>query len=125
MKLGARVISALIVVAFVAAPALLSADQLAKPVDRSVFPGVTTIQYANQTLVFTTPVALRVKLSVLPNGSIQLRLKAQSTQSAGQRSSSLGQAVVFWQEGAQDIFNGAPPGDWVDVPFGEGGWTEK
>lgn len=125
MKRGAKFISALMIVALVAVPVLLSAQQLAVPVDRSVFPGVTTIQYANQTLVFTTPVALRVKLAVLPSGVIQLRFKAQTTASAGQRSASLGQTVIFWQQAAEDLYNGAPPGTWVDLPFGEGGWTEK
>ena len=126
MKGGTRAISALLIIAFLVVPALPSAQQLAKPIDRSVFPGVTTLQYANQTLVFTTPVALRVKLEVLPSGVIQLRFKAQTSTRYGlQSSTAAGQAVIFWQQASEELYNGVPPDDWIDVPFGEGGWTEK
>lgn len=127
MKCGTRAISALLIIAFLVVPALPSAQQLAKPIDRSVFPGVTTLQYANQTLVFTTPVPLRVKLEVLPSGVIQLRFRAQTSLRSGlsSTSSTSGQTIIFWQEAAEELYNGTPPQDWTDVPFGEGGWTEK
>jgi hypothetical protein len=127
MKLYARAISALLIVAFLTAPSLLAAQALQAPVDRSVFPGVTTIQYANQTLVFTTAVPLRVKLQVLASGIVELRFKAQQTRSTtgGNQSSAGGQTVIFWEQAGEDIFNGSASGDWTDIPLTEGGWTEK
>ena len=125
MKHGALAISALLIIGLLAVPMLSPAQQIARPIDKSVFPGVTTISYANQTLVFTTPVALRVKLEVLASGKIQLRFKAQTGRTIGQQSAAMGQTVIFWQEAAEDLYSGPPPEDWTDVPFGEGGWTEK
>ena len=126
MKFWTRAISALLIIAFLTAPSLLASQQLAAPFDRSVYPGVTTIQYANQTLVFTTAVPLRVKLRVVSPGHIQLRFKAQaSRQPQGMGGASSGQTVVFWEQIGENVFNGTAPEGWTDIPLSEGGWTEK
>ena len=38
---------------------------------------------------------------------------------------SSGQTIIFWEQAAQDVFEGFAPDAWTDIPLGEGGWTEK
>ena len=123
MKSRVGVLSALLIVAFLAVPALVAADQIPVPIERSVFPGVTTIQYANQTLVFTTAEPLKVKLRVVPAGHVELSFKRAPERASGATKS--GQTVIFWQESAETIYASAAPDGWFDIPLTEGGWTEK
>jgi hypothetical protein len=128
MKLSFRAISALLLVAFLATPFVAAADQIAAPLERSVMPGVTTITYANQTLVFTTATPLRVQLKVVSPGHISLRFKAQQARVPAGGESALvvgGQTVIFWEQAGAELFNGEASNTWTDVPLTEGGWTEK
>ena len=90
-------------------------------------PGVTTVQYANQTLVFTTAVPLKIKLRVTSAGHVELSFKkaASRNQNESMSGASTGQTVIFWEQAAQDVFEGFAPDSWTDIPLGEGGWTEK
>lgn len=128
MKSHARVIIALFLITFLTTiPSSLVSQQLPVPVERSVFPGVTTIQYAGQTLVFTTSVPLRVKLRADAVDKIVLRFRSQTTGDDTSSPLSLfgSQTVIFWEQAADELYNGQAPPDWVDIPLNEGGWTEK
>ena len=128
MKLSVKAISALMLVAFLATPFVAAADQIAAPLERSVLPGVTTIEYAGQTLVFTTAATLKIELRVVSPGNILLRFKAQATRQPSDGSSALlagGQTVIYWEQAGAEVFNGSPSDAWTDVPLTEGGWTEK
>lgn len=127
MDLRVRAISALLVIAFLTVPSLVASEQLIAPLERGIQPGVTTVQYANQTLVFTTAVPLKIKLMVASAGHVELSFKkaASRDQGQGMAGASAGQTVIFWEQAAQDIFEGFAPDNWTDIPLGEGGWTEK
>jgi hypothetical protein len=127
MKLSVRLLSAFLLVAFLALPFVAAADQLPAPLERNVSPGVTTIAYANQTLVFTTATPLRVQLTAVSPGSILLRFKVQSARDVAMGSVDYGsgQTVIFWEQAGVDVFNGSASNGWTDVPLTEGGWTEK
>ena len=127
MNRSVRAISALLIIAFLTVPSLAVSDQLAVPLERGIQPGVTTVQYANQTLVFTTAVPLKIKLSVASDGHVELTFKKAATRDVGQgmAGASTGQTIIFWEQASQDIFEGFAPDSWTDIPLGEGGWTEK
>jgi hypothetical protein len=131
MKSRVRAISALLIIAFLTVPSLAAGEQLAVPMERTIFPGVTTIQYADQTLVFTTTDPLKIKLSVVPEGHVQLSFKkaASRTQKQTSQQSSVvrsgGHTVIFWEQAGENVFNGTAGEGWSDVPLTEGGWTEK
>jgi len=127
MKSRVGVLSTLLIVAFLAVPSLVVSDQIATPMERSIFPGVTTVQYSGQTLVFTTAEPLKIKLRVVPAGYVELSfMKAPSRGgSQGARSSAGGQTVVFWEQSAENLYSGFAPEGWFDIPLTEGGWTEK
>jgi hypothetical protein len=127
MNLRVRAISALLIIAFLSVPSLVASEQLVVPIERGIHPGVTTIQYASQTLVFTTAVPLKIKLRVATAGHIELSFKKTNSRDQGQgmAGASTGQTVIFWEQAAEDIYSGFAPDSWYDIPLGEGGFTEK
>lgn len=128
MKSRVRAISALLIIAFLTVPSFAVGQQLAVPMEKSIFPGVTTVQYANQTLVFTTTEPLKIKLQVMSAGYVQLSFKkAPSRTTQGQKGvvNASGQTVIFWEQAAENIYNGTAGEGWYDIPLTEGGWTEK
>jgi len=128
MKSRVRAISALLIIAFLTVPSLAVGQQLAAPVEKSIFPGVTTVQYANQTLVFTTTEPLKIKLQVMPAGHVQLSFKkapSRTTQGQQGMATAAGQTVIFWEQAAESVYNGTAGEGWFDIPLTEGGWTEK
>ncbi|MDH3215660.1 MAG: hypothetical protein OEN01_05105 [Candidatus Krumholzibacteria bacterium] len=127
MKSHAKVLIALTIIAFLIVPSTVISQQLPVPVEKSVFPGVTTIQYAGHTLVFTTSVALKVKLRPVDSTKIILAFKAYSRDQLQGPATAAGpgQTVVFWENTGEEIYNDAAPGEWNEIPLTEGGWTEK
>jgi hypothetical protein len=127
MNLRARAISALLIIAFLTVPSLVVSQRLAVPLERGILPGVTTVFYADHTLVFTTAVPLKIKLQVVPAGHVVLSFKKTTLPGYGQGMGSAtgGHTVVFWEQANDDVYSGTAPDDWTDVPLGEGGWTEK
>ena len=127
MNVRVRAISALLIIAFLTVPSLVVSQELAVPIERGIYPGVTTIQYANQTLVFTTAVPLKIKLRVASAGHVELSFKraASRDQGRGMAGAATGQTVIYWEQVAEDIFSGFAQDSWIDLPLGEGGWTEK
>ena len=129
MKRLTAAITVCLVLSFMLIPAALVADQLPVPMEKSVFPGVTTIQYAGQTLVFTTSTALKVSFRANTANEIEVTVKASGTRSTDPYSTTgetTDQLVINWKNFNQDIYDGQPPTQpWTGVLNTEGGWTEK
>jgi len=126
MNLCVRAISALLIIAFLTVPSVVASEQMAAPLERGIHPGVTTIFYANHTLVFTTAVPLKIKLRVVPTGHVELSFRSASRDlGEGMAGAVAGQTVIFWEEANEEVYSDFAPDGWVDIPLGEGGWTEK
>ena len=118
-----------LLVALLAVPVGLFAQQLPVPVEKSVFPGTTTLQYAGQTFVFTSSVQLRVSFKANTDKEIEITVRAAASRSTDPYSSTGSQTeqlVINWKNFNEDIYNGNPPTQpWTGVLNTEGGWTEK
>jgi hypothetical protein len=120
-------ISALLVLAFIAAPVAVTADQLALPLDQAVQAGTTTIQYAGQSLTFTTSAPLRVQLSMLTLTEIELRFIEYPPGGGRSGSSASGETMqVVWDGHGTTIYSGGvPSSQWEEYVLTESGWAEK
>jgi hypothetical protein len=128
MKAYTRVVAGIALILMLLAPTALFAQQLAAPLDRSVSPGVTVIQYSGQTLIFTTTNTLRVQLRPLGGDQIEIKIRAYDVRVLGGASgSSQAQTLeIYWQDAQDSVYNGTPPADpWTAILHTEGGWTEK
>jgi hypothetical protein len=98
------------------------------PLEKTIFPGQSTILYAGQTLKFTTDVPL--KLSLVPMGpdKILMKFKAHPGYTGDGSAAPLSTNVfVFWDNWNNEIYNGPPPmGEaWEGLLNTESGFTEK
>lgn len=129
MKRLTAAITVCLVLSCMLIPAVLVADQLPVPMEKSVFPGVTTIQYAGQTLVFTTSSMLKVTFRANTANEIEVSVKTATARSTNPYSTTgevTDQLVINWKNFNEDIYNGQPPSQpWTGVLNTEGGWTEK
>lgn len=125
MRKYSRALIALIVAVSLVTPVLLSAEQLAAPLDKKLSPGTTPVQYAGQTFVFTTNILLRVKFQMVNSTQFELNVTAlnYTPGAAGPG----GPAVsIFWDDNNDQIYDGDPTSaGWTGVIDTEGGWTEK
>lgn len=110
-------------------PIMAVSDQLPARVVKTLFPGVTTIEYAGQSLRFETQVPLRVGLS--PVSMTEIRLRFSSTRStAGGAQGVQGEDNVqaIWVDWNSELYSGpAPPtwAEWDGILNTESGFTEK
>lgn len=106
-------------------PNLSPADQLPVPITEAVFPGVTRINYANQTFVFTTTVKLSAHFEYLLPGEIHMKVKLAGTRDG--MALAPGQMLrIYWENGDETLYDGTPPdGEWTGIVLTEGGMTEK
>lgn len=126
MKLCVGILTCLVAIVLVAAPATVWSDQMAVPVDRALMPGTTTINYNGETLVFTTNVVIRLQLRALSSTTTQVRFMVHPTQSGGSSASSGNETLeILWQRGGDTWVGDPPDGDWGELELTEGGWTEK
>ena len=136
MNKATRVITALLIIGLLVFPALLEAQKLAVPKDRTalpdrtLLPGVTTLTYAGKTLTFTTAVALQIKLRVPAAGQVEVLFRRHPNWAAwppppGAAAPAV-ELNIFWDDFGEYVFGGnAPSGEWGGVVLSEGGWTEK
>jgi hypothetical protein len=126
-----KVVGRLLVVGFVLAavlvPLMVVADQLPRPLEKKLTPGVTTVSYAGQDLRFTTPVPLIVKFDALSTTQIRLTVRAYGSVSGGGAEGAAGADVnIFWENWSNDVYTGPPPTEaWDAVLDTESGFTEK
>lgn len=117
---------ALLLVVTLVIPGVLIAQQLPVQKTVAVFPGVTSIDYAGQTFVITTPVKLSAKFETISWTEIRITVKTGPSHRSGV-SPAPGQTLqIYWEEGDEILFEGDPPADeWTGIVLTEGGFTEK
>lgn len=125
MKNLSRTLIACLLVAMIAAPAALFADQLVTPREVVIFPGVTTIEYGGHTLTFDTNAQLKAKFRMVGN-AVELRVKATySTGTGGPSGASPNPTLVIYSETLGEVVYDGTAEDWIDLELTEGGYTEK
>ena len=126
MRPVSRNMLALLLVVALVIPGILIAQQL--PVEKTVavFPGVTSIDYAGQTFVITTPVKLSAKFETISWTEIKITVKTGPSHRSGVSPAPGQPLTIYWEEGDEIIYDGDPPGDeWSGIVLSEGGFTEK
>ena len=125
MRVVTGTILALMLVVALVSPGFLMAQQLPMPMQKIIYPGVTTVEYASETLVFTTSVALVAKFQFVSPNEIEVTVRTHSSGRAG--TSAPGNMLrIYWQEEDLWLYDGEPPEDeWTGILQTEGGFTEK
>ncbi len=101
-------------------------QQLPAPKIEAIFPGVTRIDYAGQTFVFTTTVKLSATFQSASFDRIQLHVKTNYSPAEGMALAPGQMLRIYWEEGDEDLYDGMPPeGGWTGFVLTEGGLTEK
>jgi hypothetical protein len=103
-------------------------DSLPMPVEKKIPAGETTIQYAGQSLRFTTSVTLFVRLEPLSETRIQFRVKLYPGQPmpSGPAGSSENNIEIHWLNYGTDIYEGGAPSGVIEgVLNTEGGFVDR
>jgi hypothetical protein len=127
MKALARLLVAGIAVALLVTPLAILADQLPAPLEKKLSPGVTTVDYAGQSLRFTTAVPLVVNFSAISETLIRRQVRSYGAAGGGQGSAAAN-LNIYWENWDNDVYDGpAPPpsAPWEGVLNSESGFTEK
>lgn len=125
MKAVAGTILALMLVVALMFPGFLTAQQLPMPMQKIIYPGATTVEYADETLEFTTSVPLDAKFQFISTNEIEITVRTHTSGRAG--SYAPGSMLrIYWQEEDLWLYDGEPPEDeWIGILETEGGFTEK
>jgi len=127
MKALSRVVLVSVMLAVLLVPiATMSSDQLPAPFLKAIPAGETTIQYAGQSLKFTTDVPLKVSMNFEQPGKIRLKVKAYPPTGGGD-APAYNSLQIMWENWNNEIYFGPPP---VEEPLDElllteSGFTEK
>jgi len=125
MKALSKVLMLCSVLALLMVPLATMSGDLAEPLKVVVNPPQQTIQYAGQTLKFTTDVPLKVGLMDMGTGKILLKFQSEAGTMGGNSPASAN-VIVHWEDWSNDIYNGAAPDDpWSIYLLTESGFTEK
>jgi len=101
------------------------AQQLPAPKTEAVFPGITTILYADETFVFTTTVKLSARFEWIGGNQIRILVRTTTTPREGMQLAP-GQALrIYWEDEDEVLYDGTPPTEWSGIVLTEGGFTEK
>jgi hypothetical protein len=125
MRVVTGTILALMLVVALVSPGFLMAQQLPMPLQKTIYPGITTVEYASQTLVFTTSVTLLAKFQFVSANEIEVSIR---THTGGRAAANAPGSMlrIYWQDEDLDIYDGEPPDDeWTGILLTEGGFTEK
>ena len=124
MRVVTGTIFALMLVVALVSPGLM-AQQLPMPLQKIIYPGATTVEYAGETLVFTTSVALVANFHFISVNEIEVIVR---THSGGRATTNApgNMLRIYWQDEDRFIYDGEPPEDeWTGILLTEGGFTEK
>ena len=127
MKALPRLLVAGFALALFLAPQMIQADQLPLPLDKKLPAGVTTVNYAGQSLRFTTPVPLIISLSPISETRIRLTVRSYGGGGASQGAVAAN-VTIYWENYNSDVYTGpAPPSSqpWEGTLNSESGFTEK
>ncbi|UCG50654.1 MAG: hypothetical protein JSW58_10630 [Candidatus Latescibacterota bacterium] len=125
MRVFPRILLAFVLAVVLASPGALMAQQLPLPMQKAIPQGITTVEYAQQTLVFTTSVPLIANFQFISENEIEVRVR---TRSSGQQGGNAPGNIlrIWWEEGDEFIYDGEPPEEeWSGILLTEGGFTEK
>ena len=123
-----KALIALIIMGLLVMPSAVGAQGLPIPIEKAVLPGVSTIQYAGQTFVFTTSVGLKVRFHAISAGEFEMEVRSLQGHGSGHpnASSPTDEIVIDWKEFNQRLLDGdASKLPWDGLLNTEGGWTEK
>jgi len=126
MKALSKILMASALLALLLVPFASMSDQLAAPLIKTVFPPQETINYAGQSLRFSTDVPLKVQLSVVEPGKVRLVFKAHPGQTGGDAPAAT-TVQIFWEDWNNEVYDGPAPMDeaWDGILLTESGFTEK
>lgn len=113
------------VLALLLVPLSTMSGELATPLKITVYPPQQTVNYAGQSLKFTTDVPLKVGLMDMGTGKILLRFQSEAGAAGGNAPASTN-VIVHWADWGNDIYDGIAPDDpWSVYLLTESGFTEK
>ena len=99
------------------------------PLEKMLSPGVTTVDYAGQTLRFSATVSIRLQLETDGPGRVKLTVHtAGRHRSSGAQGSSAVQTLeIVWENWNNTVYPSGPPPDaeWSTTLLTESGFTEK
>lgn len=125
MKALSKLLVVSLSLALVLVPLATLSGDLAEPLKKVVNPPQETINYAGQTLKFTTTVPLKVTLMDMGTGKVLLKFRAEGGLPAGDAPAS-NDVIVDWEDWGNELYNGAAPEDtWSIYLLTESGFTEK
>lgn len=125
MKRTIGAITLCLVMALLVFPAAPASGQLARNVDKAIYPGTTTIQYAGQTLVFSTSAYLKVSLKMLTLTQIEMTVRTLDY-NMPQELYGTSSLTIEWVNFNETVYSDNPPAvPWTGVLDTEAGWTEK
>lgn len=127
MKTVSRLAVIGVVLAVILAPVALFGDQLPQPIEKKIPPGVTTISYGGQSLRFTAPITIVIKLEPVTLTQIKLSVWAYGSGSGAQTAQGPN-LDIYWINFSNTIYSGPTPPDsapWQGLLDTESGYTEK
>jgi hypothetical protein len=125
MKVVTGTVLALMLVVALVSPGFLMAQQLPMPMQKIIYPGATTVEYASETLVFTTSVPLLAKFHFISANEIEVSVRTHAGGRAGTNAPG-NMLRIYWQDEDRIIYEGEPPEEeWTGILLTEGGFTEK
>jgi hypothetical protein len=110
------------------AAASANGDSLPLPLEKKLLAGESTVQYAGQTLRFTSSVPLLVRLEPLSLTQIQYRVRVHPgfPIPSGPVGSAENNLVIFWVNIGTDIYEGGAPSGVIEgVLNTEGGFVDR
>lgn len=124
MKILPKAFLASVFVVLLLLPLVAESDQLPVPLEKTLLPGVTTLNYWGQTLRFTTDVPIRVSLLAIGEGRIRLQFSRYGSLEGG--ASGTSDVLIQWENWDNEIYSGPAPDDpWSGILNTESGFTEK
>lgn len=103
-------------------------DSLPMPVEKKIPAGETVIQYAGQSIRFTTTVPLFVRLEPLSQTRIHFKVRVYPGQPmpSGPAGSAENNLEIYWLNFGTDIYEGGAPSDIIEgILNTEGGFVDR
>jgi len=127
MKAVSRLLTAGMVLVLLVLPMGVMADQMLMPMEKKISAGTTVVNYAGQSLRFTTGIALVAKFDPVSDKNFRLTVHIYGTPPGPSAASGL-EFELVWEDFQKEVYNGPPPppGDpFSEIFLSESGFTEK
>jgi len=126
MKAVSRVLTAGLVLVLLAMPLAVMSEQMLVPMEKKIPAGTTVVNYAGQSLRFTSPVSLVAKFQ--PISDVNFRLTVHVYGEPAPNASSGEFFELVWEDYQKEVYNGPPPppsDPFSEIFLSESGFTEK